>query len=497
MITMDRPKTLSTDHTGLMNRQGVPNSTDHSIGDQNLEEHDSKTRAEISVKQPPIKDYHLVIQQQPSVVEASDYEPGVTGKKGNAKNVTRKRSAHAIEPMPIIELVHGNAKVTNSSVNINPLLFLYARLLPADAGVDEKELKNQLIGGHAVSIFRCKKDKLPQENGYFIFQDLRVKYPGRYRIGFTLFEIVEVPMEFDNSVSNAALPCAHAVSQVFQVLRKGTSLPDPQNATPLVQYIEAGGAKLRYRKAQTKKAKNDDNWGSTLDRMAPGQLQQRFKKRSGKQVGFEGSLIESVPPSSTFPNPQDVSQPDSFQASGLYHSTTGTSPTTFAGAEAHVAGVSNFAVPQSSFTFAHALPPMATTQAQSLFSPAIYEGRYPYQAPQFSNDLQTPQAVTEYPMMQTMHNMQSVQTMQQPLQYQNHTSYMGEQMQERQRMVEEAHYQHAPQYPNPNEGMYSTAAHPPDFVNTGYDHAYQQPQDEQQPQLQHQQYHQQQRFFSG
>lgn len=442
-------------------------STDHATGFKDFAEHDLKTKNEIRLKQPYIKDYVLLIRQEPEIVEASEYEPHSAGKKPS----TRKKSAHAIEPMPVVELVVGQDKQTNPSSNINPLLFLYARLLPESSGVNETDIQNQLIGGHAASLFRYKKEKLPQENGYFIFQDLRVKFPGRFRIGFTLCEVVE-----DYQGLQYVLPCTHIVSRPFEVLKKGSPLPEPRLPSELIKSIEGAGAKLRYRKAQqNKKVKLEQTWASSLDDMNAGRVRPTAKRTTGGKrrslTESDGTLIiESTPVLPTPSNPnysgmQAVSQAGLYPSLGLYNGIATTSPSIYTTVEGNGVGPANFQVPQAQFTFSHQqMPQMATSLP--MFDSGAYDMRARYQSHQFGEGLQTPQhPMTGAPMM---HGVQA---------FQSNTQYLESHMPDQQRMMVGAQYHGAQQYPNPNAGMpqYDEAGnpvHPMHFDNSGYGHQY-------------------------
>lgn len=412
-------------------------------------EHDRKTKIEISLSLPPVSSYRLVIKQQPQSVEASEYELNVPPKKNNS----RKKSAHAIEPMPVLELVVGDDLKTNASVNVNPNLFNYAKLLPADPEADEKDVyPNQLTGGHVTSLFRYKKEKFPQEHGYFIFQDLRVKYPGQYRISFTLCEVVE---GLDGA--QYVLPCAHVVSQVVTVFPKGRPLPDPLAPTRLIKYIESGGAKLRYRKAQAKKAKPEEHWGGSLQdtdagrihQRAPGKRSPKSSKSGSQDSGLIIQTTSSAPNSVSFSGTSSIPQPGMYQSPIQYNNVNGrTDPGMYSTTEAPGQHSTNYSVPQVPFTFNQTtMPPMG--MGQPIFNPDVYDTRaHQYGGPHYGSGLQGEQhhAMTGAPVQ---HNV---------MPYATNVNYSGSQIPE-QRQFMNGQYSGMTQYSDMNTA-YNAAGNP-------------------------------------
>lgn len=479
-----------------------PNNSNHLAGSQNLLDHDTKTREDIRIQQPPIADYNLVLRQQPGFVEASEHEPGVSSKKGNGK----KKSAHAIEPMPIVELVIGNNRATNSSLNISPLLFLYARLLGEDLSRDEKELANQLIGGHVASIFRYKKDKLIQENGYFIFQDLRVKFAGRFRLGFTLCEVVE-----DQNGLPFVLPCAHIHSEVFTVYRKGATLPDPKIPSQLVMHIEAGGAKLRYRKLPTKKSKKEQNWHSSLSEVNEGKLSPKYKRgKRPNHGGSENFMVEAVPIHQNYVGVQTDPQPDMYSHAPSFTPVSSVPVASYSSMQGNVGGAANFALPQTGYNYTH--PPTNMSTGQALFDVEGYNARHQFPQQQIGAG----QQVNQYPT--TGHTyLQGVQSVQQSVQtFQTHQNYLDAQMLQQQQMLGNVPYHsvvqqlpeqqqmangmqhpHISQYPPSSNAMIFNVCQPTNYDNTRYEEQPSfPPPSEEDPQQQQQQQHQQ-RYYQS
>ena len=268
---------------------------------------------------PDMVNYVLTVVQDPRVVEATE----ATGEKKKDK---RGRLPWPLEPIPVIEVTDKNSSQTNRCLNIHPSMFLFAELLPAPANPRQIISQSELQGNRVASIFRCKsKDKTSQkeeENGYFFFPELHVQYPGQYYFRYSLHEMVVDP----KTNNQHAMLVTDTTSKTFCVVGKG-QMPPAMPASPVIERLDAAGAKIRLRKPVAAKKKKKVDWSSDMQEVSQvvGREITQHKRGQAQADAFGVGVIEATERSSFSHNPSvtfaDTTYPPAFTSpSDLGHS---------------------------------------------------------------------------------------------------------------------------------------------------------------------------------
>ncbi|KAI9361617.1 velvet factor-domain-containing protein, partial [Zopfochytrium polystomum] len=146
-----------------------------------------------------------------------------------------------VDPPPIIQLEIKMPQGSDESWYLyNPYYFMYATLLLPDSD-DELHLlrdgKTRSTTGSIVSSLYRLKDVNNKEGAFFVFPDLSVRLEGRYRLKFSLFEIVNTEIYF----------CTSICSDVFHVYA-AKKFPGMEESTFLSKMFAEQGLKIRIRK---------------------------------------------------------------------------------------------------------------------------------------------------------------------------------------------------------------------------------------------------------
>ncbi|ORX88658.1 hypothetical protein K493DRAFT_185910, partial [Basidiobolus meristosporus CBS 931.73] len=186
--------------------------------------------------------FDLTLRQQP--------------KQSRMCGIGEKADRRPIDPPPIIQL-----RVSDISMKLdktvspmcsnfvslldrtflyNPYYFMYASLMLADSD-DEMHLlqdgKTRSTTGSLVSSLYHLKDEDNSDGGFFVFPDLSVRMEGKYRLKFTLFEIVGMEVFY----------CSSICSDTFTVY-SAKRFPGMEESTPLSRSFADQGLKIRIRK---------------------------------------------------------------------------------------------------------------------------------------------------------------------------------------------------------------------------------------------------------
>ncbi|KAK9723085.1 hypothetical protein K7432_002144 [Basidiobolus ranarum] len=176
--------------------------------------------------------------------------------------IGEKADRRPIDPPPIIQLRVSDAavKLDKTSFLYNPYYFMYASLMLADSD-DEMHLlhdgKTRSTTGSLVSSLYHLKDVNNSDGGFFVFPDLSVRMEGRYRLKFTLFEIVGMEVFY----------CSSICSDTFTVY-SAKRFPGMEESTFLSRSFADQGLKIRIRKEvriRRRGSKWKDNVGSPSD----------------------------------------------------------------------------------------------------------------------------------------------------------------------------------------------------------------------------------------
>lgn len=156
---------------------------------------------------------------------------------------------------------------------LGPCLFVISSLVPEDYGVsrDDEELPSSfLIGSLASSIYRFT-DTNGVEGGFFIFNDLGISQPGRFRLRFTLYERDQYSSQYVSEL----------ITNTFSVVLPD-EFPGHPGPTPLSLEFINQGVKLRCRRP---KKQLQDDVGSRLFSCEQQRLQPALPIKRSKRNG--------------------------------------------------------------------------------------------------------------------------------------------------------------------------------------------------------------------
>lgn len=249
-------------------------------------ENDTQTKKVISQHLPEFGAYRMQILQQPQYGEAT--ESISTSPKSKVNHAEkRKKTDWGLEPMPVIELLERDR--SNKLLNIHPAMFLFARLC-SDESFDRQDTEaDGLWGNRVASVFRLKIEGKTNEQGVFYFPELHIKYPGKYYLLFTLFELIADPEHASYTV-----PCGQIRSNVFSITPKGQKLPPPTEPTVYNTLLDTAGAKIRYRKPGKPKSKKDEGWGARLSEVNQDAVGKQLSNRTKRRRSQPGMQIEDT-----------------------------------------------------------------------------------------------------------------------------------------------------------------------------------------------------------
>lgn len=249
-------------------------------------DNDIQTRTAIRQTLPERADYQMEVVQQPMQAEATESVSNSPRSKVNNPE-KRKKTDWGLEPMPIIEIMESSR--SNKVLNIHPQMFLFARLHPEDDLARQGSEAEGLCGNRVASVFRVKSDGKISEQGVFYFPELHLKYPGKYFLHFTLYEIV-----MDATGASHTVPCGGVSSKVFTILPKGQKLPPPSEPTKFNVLLDSCGAKIRYRKPGKPKTKKEEGWSARLSDVNQDSVGKQLSSRTKRRKSHSGNRIEET-----------------------------------------------------------------------------------------------------------------------------------------------------------------------------------------------------------
>ncbi|KAJ3090800.1 hypothetical protein HK102_002620 [Quaeritorhiza haematococci] len=148
-----------------------------------------------------------------------------------------------IDPPPVIQLDIQDENPNTNEKNYfddNPYFFMYASLISPTTDQELRLLRDgstRTTAGSTVSPLYRLKDAEYREGAFFVFPDLSIRMEGRYRLKFTLFEIVGSQIRYRASV----------FSEVFDVY-PAKKFPGMAESTPLSRAFAEQGLRIRIRK---------------------------------------------------------------------------------------------------------------------------------------------------------------------------------------------------------------------------------------------------------
>ncbi|KAG1449327.1 hypothetical protein G6F56_008674 [Rhizopus delemar] len=152
------------------------------------------------------------------------------------ESFTTERDRRSIEPPPILQLhwEHATEEELKKCLQ-SPFYFMVANLV-----TDHEKLilpAQDYLSGSTVSSLHRLRDLDNSDGGFFVFGDLAVKKEGRYRLQFSLFEIV------DGQIQNRKV----VYSDPFIVF-SSKQFPGPVEATFLSRAFSDQGVRIKIRK---------------------------------------------------------------------------------------------------------------------------------------------------------------------------------------------------------------------------------------------------------
>ncbi|KAI8328557.1 velvet factor-domain-containing protein [Chlamydoabsidia padenii] len=174
-------------------------------------------------------DFQLAFRQQP--------------KQSRMCGVGEKADRRPIDPPPIVQLRVVDPSLPPLEANAylqNPYYFMYVSLMAADLEEEVHLLrdgKTRSTTGSVVSSLYHLKDTNNTDAGFFVFPDLSVRMEGKYRLKFSLFEII----------GKEVFHCKSILSDQF-IVYSAKKFPGMEESTFLSRSFADQGLKIRIRK---------------------------------------------------------------------------------------------------------------------------------------------------------------------------------------------------------------------------------------------------------
>ncbi|KAK9466924.1 velvet factor, partial [Lipomyces arxii] len=172
--------------------------------------------------------YLLEIRQQPVRCKAA-----LSSASSTPSGIDRK----TVDPPPIVQLTVQDGDPAREWLH-SPFFFMCANLFDPIVDAPISQPPSETLAGTLVSSLHRVRDSQDREGGYFVFGDLSVKLEGRFRLQFSLFEMLDGSQaEFITST----------VSAVFTVYA-AKHFPGVLGSTALSRQFSDQGVRLRLRK---------------------------------------------------------------------------------------------------------------------------------------------------------------------------------------------------------------------------------------------------------
>ncbi|KAH6600587.1 hypothetical protein BASA50_002151 [Batrachochytrium salamandrivorans] len=227
---------LPTPNTTLL----APNSSTHhhspSANNPMLEEQYQFLPTQNPPSHSEYKSYVLKIRQQPKQARCSS-----VSEKGADKR--------PLDPLPILQLTLDDPNSKDSKAYLhNPFFFVYATLLDPDTSkefLDSKDVGNRVMSGSTASSLHRLRDIDGTYGGFFVFPDISIRHEGRFRLKFTLFEILSSGE--DPAVPPKVSRRNSVISDIFTVYQ-AKLFPGMTESSALSRFFAEQGLKIRIRK---------------------------------------------------------------------------------------------------------------------------------------------------------------------------------------------------------------------------------------------------------
>ncbi|CAG8614090.1 685_t:CDS:2 [Paraglomus occultum] len=167
--------------------------------------------------------YKLIIRQQPKQARLCS---------------NKERDRRPVDPPPIIQLkIDGYSEEAQNFLQ-SPYYFMCANLVhPSQENSEQYNMSPRVLTGTVVSSLHKLKDIDNQDGGFFVFGDISVRIEGRFRLRFSLFEII----------GDEVVHILSILSDIFNVYSPKT-FPGMSESTFLSRSFSDQGVKIRIRK---------------------------------------------------------------------------------------------------------------------------------------------------------------------------------------------------------------------------------------------------------
>lgn len=186
--------------------------------------------------------YQLVIRQQPKQARLCS---------------SKERDRRPVDPPPIIQLkVDGYGDEAQNFLQ-SPYYFMCANLVHPTDNSESFTISSRYLAGTVVSSLHKLKDIDNNDGGFFVFGDISVRAEGRYRLRFSLFEIVR----------DEVVHIQSTISDVFTVYSSKT-FPGMSESTFLSRSFSDQGVRIRIRKEhriQMKRPQSNNRQSDTAE----------------------------------------------------------------------------------------------------------------------------------------------------------------------------------------------------------------------------------------
>lgn len=233
--------------------------------------------------------YRFIESSLATLPKQINYDVEIRQQPNRAKvSLINERDRRPIEPPPILQLHWENCSDDELKKCLqSPFYFTVANLVTEEDPETPLMPAQDYLSGTTVSSLYRLRDVDNSDGGFFVFGDLAVKKEGKFKLRFSLFEIVEGQVQNRKTI----------LSDTFTVFIP-KHFPGPFEATFLSRTFSDQGVKMRIRKEhrlQSRKRKNESRSDSSSSNDAP--VAKKYQsKRSNKMIVSSPPYAE---PSST------------------------------------------------------------------------------------------------------------------------------------------------------------------------------------------------------
>ncbi|KAI9266394.1 velvet factor-domain-containing protein [Helicostylum pulchrum] len=196
--------------------------------------------------------YRFIESSLATLSEETEYDVEIRQEPKRAKiSIINERDRRPIEPPPILQLHWKNCTEEELKKSLqSPFYFVVANLVTEkDPETPMLPAQDYLSGSTVSSLYRLR-DVDNSDGGFFVFGDLAVKKEGKFKLRFSLFEIVEDKVQNRRTI----------LSETFTVFSP-KRFPGPVESTFLSRTFSDQGVKMRIRKEhrlQSRKRKQEN-----------------------------------------------------------------------------------------------------------------------------------------------------------------------------------------------------------------------------------------------